>query len=343
MAVRYLSHRGRKVHPFDIEAVLLNECNLHCRYCLYPDRPRAQLSTEQWKNIIRDFARLGTIRFKFHGGEPTLRRDFRELTAEARAAGMVVAATTNGTIAASQPELLDFLDEVIVSLDSPFPDLNDRIRGKGSGQKAIRTIDLALERGVKTYVNMVLTRANLHDLENMLEFCEDRGIIMNAQPIAMGGMYYIEEARNLALTPEETREVHKRMLFWKRQGRRLLFSSLAYKKVLAWPDYGTISVKGDGPSSCVAGRDYIRVESDGDILPCCQYSGGFSPKNAVRDGLQESLLHVQTHDCADCWLAYYNERTALFRLKPRAVWEAVRRSAEQRGRRPISGSAPGGI
>jgi hypothetical protein len=29
--------------------------------------------------------------------------------------------------------------------------------------------------------------------------------------------------------------------------------------------------------------------------------------------------------CRDCWLAYYNERQALFKLKPGAVWEAFRR------------------
>jgi len=325
MALIYLGRRLRKLHPFDVEAVLLNDCNLHCQYCHYPDRLKPQLTTAQWRDIIRGFAGLGTLRFKLHGGEPTLRPDFRELSAEARVSGMIVAATTNGTTMADRPELLDFLDEVIVSLDSPHPQANDRVRGKGSQAKAVKTIDLALRRGVKTYVNMVLTRANVQDLEDMLEFCEGRGVMMNAQPIAFGGLYYVGQARALELSPDEIRDVHRRLLNWKKQGRGLFFSKGAYRKVLEWPDYSRLAIKGRGPSSCVAGKDYIRVESNGDVLPCCQYNADFTPKNILRDGLRESLLHVQTHNCADCWLAFYNERTALFKLKPGAVWEAFRR------------------
>jgi len=325
MASRYLVYRFRKIHPFDVEAALLNQCDLHCPYCHYPDRLKPQLDTRQWKEIIRGFASLGTLRLKFHGGEPTLRPDFRELSAEAKAARLIVAATTNGLNISSRPELLDYLDEVIISLDSPHPEVNDCIRGKGSHQKAVKAIDLARERGVRTYVNMVLTRANLNDLEDMLTFCEARGVRMNAQPLALGGMYYVEEAKSLELEPEEIREVHRRMILWKKQGRGLFFSKGAYRKVMDWPDYRKTSVNGQDRSSCVAGKDYIRVESNGDVLPCCQYSGDFEPKNILRDGLRESLLHVRTHNCADCWLAYYNERTALFKLRPGAVWEAIRR------------------
>ncbi len=325
MASRYLVYRFRKIHPFDVEAALLNQCDLHCPYCHYPDRLKPQLDTRQWKEIIRGFASLGTLRFKFHGGEPTLRPDFRELSAEAKAAGLIVAATTNGLNISSRPELLDYLDEVIISLDSPHPEANDRIRGKGSHQKALKAIDLARERGVRTYVNMVLTRASLNDLEDMLTFCEARGVRMNAQPLALGGLYYVEEAKSLELEPEEIREVQRRMILWKKQGRGLFFSKGAYRKVMGWPDYRKPSVNGQDRSSCVAGKDYIRVESNGDVLPCCQYSGDFEPKNILRDGLRESLLHVRTHNCADCWLAYYNERTALFKLRPGAVWEAIRR------------------
>lgn len=325
MAFRYMAHRFQKLHPFDVEAALLNQCDLHCLYCHYPDRLKPQLSTRQWKDIIRGLAALGTLRFKFHGGEPTLRPDFRELTAEAKAAGMIVAATTNGQTISSRPDLLDFLDEVIISLDSPHPEANDRIRGQGSHEAAVRTIDLALECGLRTYVNMVLTRDNLADLEDMLNFCEARGVRMNAQPIVFGAMYYVENAQALELRPDEIRDVHRRMILWKKQGRGLFFSKRAYRKVMDWPDYRQLAVKGQGPSSCVAGRDYIRVECNGDVLPCCQYNADFTPKNIIRHGLRESLLHVQTHNCADCWLAYYNERTALFKLRPGAVWEAIRR------------------
>jgi MoaA/NifB/PqqE/SkfB family radical SAM enzyme len=212
-----------------------------------------------------------------------------------------------------------------VSFDSPRRDIHDRIRGKGSYDAAIRTMEHALSRGLRTYVNMVLTRVNLEDLEGMLGFCEARGVCMNAQPVAFGGIVYHERARFLALTDSEIRSVHARLLRWKKEGRPLLFSTRAYREVLEWPDYEVLSIATAGASSCVAGKDYIRIEANGDVIPCCQYGGGFQPKNILKDGLEESLLHVQTHRCARCWLAYYNERNALFKLRPSAVREVLRR------------------
>lgn len=325
MGVRYLFHRFRRLRPFEVEAIVLNRCNLNCIYCRCPARTVAEMSTAQWEKIIRGFAALGTIRFKLHGGEPTLREDFLHLTKEVRKAGMISAAVTNGLRTASSPELLEHLDELIVSFDSPREAVNDRLRGKGSYSAAMETFDHAIRRGVRAYVNMVLTRENLDDLEGMLEFCETRGIRMNAQPVAFGGLVYNDRARFLALSDSEIREVHSRMIRWKKNGRPLLFSARAYQEVLQWPDYGVLAVQENGRSSCVAGKEYIRIESNGAIIPCCQYKADFSPKNIMIHGLVESLDHVRTHRCARCWLAYYNERNGLFKLRPSAVREAFRR------------------
>jgi MoaA/NifB/PqqE/SkfB family radical SAM enzyme len=325
MGFRYLLRRFRSMHPFEVEAGVLNQCNLNCIYCCSSTRSPARMTTAQWMQIIHDFASLGTLRFKFHGGEPTLREDFLELTREVRAAGMISAAVTNGLVTASVPGLLDHLDELVVSFDSPRKEVNDQVRGKGSYDAAVRTIDLALKKGVKTYVNMVLTRENLEDLEGMLRFCEARGIRMNAQPVVFGGIFYHDRARFLSLTDAQIRSVHRRFLRWKNEGRPLLFSAWAYRAILDWTDYDVLSVPSEGASSCVAGRDYIRIEANGDVIPCCQYSGDFLPKNILKDGLEQSLLHVQTHHCARCWLAYYNERNALFKLRPSAVREALQR------------------
>ena len=180
LASRFAANRFRQLHPFEVEASLLNACNIQCVYCLYPHVKTTQMTTQQWREIIQRLGTLGTLRIKFQGGEPTLRPDFRELCAEVQQAGIIAAVTTNGMIIPTRPELLDYLDEIIVSLDSAKPEVNDRLRGEGSYSGAVQTIGIALERGVRTIVNMVLTRENVHDLEAMLEFCEARGVPMNA-------------------------------------------------------------------------------------------------------------------------------------------------------------------
>jgi MoaA/NifB/PqqE/SkfB family radical SAM enzyme len=326
MAARFAAFRLRELHPFEVQAALLNACNLKCVYCKCPEITTRLLSTAQWREVLRGLGRLGTLRLKWQGGEPTLRPDFRELCAESQAAGIRTAVVTNGLAIADDPTLLDHLDELVVSLDSPRAEANDAQRGAGCFAKAVRALDLAVERGLPVFVNMVLTRNTLADMEAMLGFCEARGAKLNTQPVAFGRLFYDDRAASaLALTADETREVHRRMAQWKRERRAVMFSAAAYEKLLGWGDPATITVKSEGESGCMAGRDYVHIEPNGDVHPCVINGATFQPKNVVRDGLEEALRSVQRHDCGDCWSAYLNERKLVFGLRPQALLEVVRR------------------
>jgi MoaA/NifB/PqqE/SkfB family radical SAM enzyme len=325
LASRYLAHRFRDLHPFEVQASLINACNLRCVYCKCPEIKTTLMTTEQWLAIIRGLRSLGTIRIKFQGGEPTLRSDFRELCAEAQRVGLITAVVTNGLPVADQPKLLDYLDEVVFSLDSVTPEINDRLRGEGTYAQVVRAIDIARERGLPTYVNMVVSRENLGELEAMLEFCEARGMGLNAQPVLFGGHYADATTHHLALTSEQTRTMHRRLAAWKRQGRRLIFSAQTYERAVDWPDYDVHSTRSAGDSACIAGRDYIHIEPNGDVHPCISHGANWKPKNILTDGLDAALRHTQRHNCGDCWAVYHNERKAVFGLRPSALWEVVRR------------------
>jgi MoaA/NifB/PqqE/SkfB family radical SAM enzyme len=325
MASRMLAHRFRELYLFEAQVSLLTACNGRCVYCRCYEVKAEQMSTEQWVDIIRGLGALGAVRIKFQGGEPSLRHDFRELCAEAKASGMTTAATSHGQRVPSNPELIDYLDELIISLDSPRREINDSLRGEGAYDGAVGAIEVALEKGLKTYVNMVLTRTNLPELEAMVEFCESRGVTLNAQPAIFGVYYYDEVARSLALTREEIRESHIRLAQWKRRGRSILFSAETYRQVADWPDHNVLSTRSKGVSSCMAGKYYVNIEPNGDVLPCIQHASSLKPKNIIKDGLEEALRHVRRHDCGDCFMVYLTERKAIFGLRPRALWEVVRR------------------
>jgi MoaA/NifB/PqqE/SkfB family radical SAM enzyme len=266
------------------------------------------------------------LRVKFQGGEPTLRSDFRELCAVAKSAGIRTATISHGAKIATQPELLDYLDELVISLDSVRPEVNDSLRGLGSYRSAIQAIDISQKRGIKTFINMAVCQTNFTDVEAVLEFCEARGILMNAQPIVFGRRYYDDKAKPVGLSEEQIRALHLQLADWKKQGRNLLFSPQAYLKVLSWPGLPELSVPSEKESACPAGKDFIHIDPNGDISPCIQHAADFRPKNILVDGLVESLRHARTHNCEDCWPAYLNERKALFRLKPHALREMIRRS-----------------
>lgn len=321
----FLRHYFREVHPYEVTAQLWNACDQRCVYCRCPEVDTETMTTEQWCAALRELRKLGTMRVKFQGGEPTLRSDFREIAKAARDAGMLTAAITNGRAIAANPLLLDYLDELVVSLDSVRPEVHDRLRGRGSFAAAARAIDLALERGLRTYVNMALTQYNLADLEPMLLFCESKGMKMNAQPIKFGVQYYDDEARKLALTPDQIRAVHVQLAEWSRQRRAVMFSARSYLKALIWPDISLNTIRSEGNSKCMAGDFYVHINPNGDIVPCIPATTGIAAKNILKDGLYEALRHTKRHKCGDCWSAYLNERKLLFGLHPVALREFFRR------------------
>ena len=326
MAGTFLRYRFREIHVFEVQALLTTSCNLRCRYCRCPSLNTPEMTTEQWVGLIRHFAGLGTQRIKFQGGEPTLRKDFGALCRAAREAGITAAVVTNGLRIAAEPELLDDLDEVVVSIDSVTPGFHDDLRGRGSHARAVRAVELARARGMATYVNMVVSTDTLGEVPAMLEFCEARGVRLNPQPIAFGREAFDRDAARLALSNEQNRVLHRQLVRWKREGRALMFSPAAYQVAVDWPDNAELTRRCAGESDCMAGRFYVHVEANGDVWPCSMHGADFVAKNLLGDGVEAALRQARHHNCADCFYAYLCERKLLFRLNPAALLELLRRS-----------------
>src|SRR5262249_23430497 len=156
----------------EVQALLLNACNLKCQYCRCPEIKVPLMTTAQWQTIITQLAALGTMRIKFQGGEPTLRADFVQLCRTPRRAPITTAVVTSGIRIADNPELLAELDEVVVSLDAVTAAAHDRVRGAGSHASAVAAIEAARARNLPTYVVMVASRETVGEVDAMLQFCE---------------------------------------------------------------------------------------------------------------------------------------------------------------------------
>jgi MoaA/NifB/PqqE/SkfB family radical SAM enzyme len=326
LAMRFLFFRMRKLHPFEIQASLLNACNLRCLYCRCPEIKEVTMNTSQWTEIIQNLALLGAARIKFQGGEPTLRKDFRELTRVVQEAGVISSVTTNGQLFARKPELLDYLDEVVFSLDAKDPEKNDQQRGVGVHANIMKSIDHALARGTRVYINMVVSRITLDQIEPLLNFCEHKGIGFHAQPVQTDWSYADPQISNMVLSDQEIREMHHRMAKWKRAGRPLMFSAETYERTARWPDFTQFQFYDNSQqSNCMAGRYYVHIEPNGDVYPCGLNVHKIDHKNILKDGLEAALTKARSHNCQDCGMAYLNERKALFALKPFAIRQMLNR------------------
>ena len=315
----FASRRLREIHPFEVQASLTNRCDYRCVFCACTKSPQDEMDTKGWQAAIRELGRHGTLRIKFQGGEPTMRTDFRQLCAAAREAGIIASVVTHGGRIAADPSLLDHLDEVVFSLDSVNAEIHDSIRGQGSHARLMRALDLARERRLRVFVNMVACQPTLAGMADLLRFCEERGVGFHAQPLNLGWRYADNGQRELALTDAQIRVMHTTLAGWKREGRSVMFAAETYRRVADWPDYETFTRRSAGPSTCMAGRCYLHIEPNGDVHPCGIHEADFEPRNLLVDGFSTAVRHARHHNCADCWIAYLNERKALFGLRSYAV------------------------
>jgi radical SAM protein with 4Fe4S-binding SPASM domain len=106
--------KGPRLPHLDIE--LTERCNNACMHC-YINLPardkkaaRRELSTDQWKGILKQAADLGALYVRFTGGEPLLRPDFSELYLFTRRLGLEVMLFTNARLIT--PELADLFARV---------------------------------------------------------------------------------------------------------------------------------------------------------------------------------------------------------------------------------------
>lgn len=83
---------------------LTARCNLSCKMCYIhkkehdPIALSKELPTEFWLDFIEQAKQNGTLTMLITGGEPLLRKDFREIYLACKKAGFVTSVNTNGTL-----------------------------------------------------------------------------------------------------------------------------------------------------------------------------------------------------------------------------------------------------
>ena len=302
--------------PFFVQYSLLNACNARCGYCNCPNREDPQLTTEQHRRVLAEFARLGTVRVKFLGGEPLLRDDIDELIGETRRLGMRAAMVTNGFLVPQRFATVRQLDELVISLDGTEA-THDHQRGRGTWKKVMAAIERCTQAKLDFFLSAVVTRDSQGDIDWLLDAARQLGVMVNFQIPQFNEELYGKGARSWMPDPDQIRAILARITAAKDAGAPVLFSSRSYRHTLGWPDFAVERVERPGEvSPCTAGKYFVQVEPNGDIYPCVLHVGRFVPKNTVRDGVEAAWRHAQHHSCFDCYNTWLNENRAIFDLRP---------------------------
>ncbi len=169
-------------------------CNSRCRYCtqldyrVIPQADKLDLSGEEIRERIRYGAANGYEEIGFSGGEPTIRPDFIDLVAYAKAQGFGhVAVTSNGRMFAypdfTQRAIQAGLDSFTFSLHGSTPALHDRIAAApGALEQALAGLRnlgrSARALGVRPRLmnNQILLPENVGEIGAMVELLAPLGV-----------------------------------------------------------------------------------------------------------------------------------------------------------------------
>lgn len=295
-------------------------CNLRCVYCSSPYRTVDELATADWRRILDEVAALGGLRVTILGGEPLLRRDVGALVDHAKALGLAVTLTTNGTLVPRRIGELGGLDTLVVSVDG-VGEANDALRGEGVFEQADAAIDAAREAGIPVKVNAVLTERSGEALDGLLHYLERRDLVATVNLVRSGdaGLWHLAST----VQPDDARcaRLLERLAELAAAGSRLLFSPASYRYAARWGDYRRDRIeRGDVPDDdprlreappCAAGRSMVAIQPDGEVAPCALTSGAIRGGNAVRDGLRRAMEPLARHDCLACFTPCLVEQNSL--------------------------------
>ena len=249
--------------PICLTWELTYACNLQCVHCLSSSGTRdpRELTTEQAKAVLDELRDLQVFYINIGGGEPMVRRDFFELLEHAEHCNIGVKFSTNGAFItpenARRLAEMNYLD-IQISLDGANRATNDRVRGEGSYDIAIRAMDNLRDASFGRFkISVVMTRENVSQLDAFKALADSYGAqlrITRLRPAGRGADTWNE------LHPTAAQQ-------------RVIYDWLMHhgEDVLTGDSFFHLNAFGDalpGLNLCGAGRVVCLIDPLGDVYAC---------------------------------------------------------------------------
>lgn len=159
---------------------ITERCQLSCNHCYMGnrlDRPM-DMSYEKTVNIMGYCRRLGAENITFVGGEPTLHDDLPQIVNYAVKLGYNnICVDTNGLLIEKlklvSPESFTFIR---VSLDGASAETHSQVRGEGTFEKTISSIEELVVLGYKVAITSTISQCNIHEALNILPLADRLGV-----------------------------------------------------------------------------------------------------------------------------------------------------------------------
>ena len=175
--------RDRRI-PLSFDLEITARCHNDCRHC-YINLPASdrqaeakELSAAEIFRIAEEAIDLGALWCLVTGGEPLLRRDFEEIyTGLARRGLLVSVFTTACLVTPGHVELFRAIRprQLDVTVYGVTQATYEAVTRKPGSYAAFRRgLDLLLEGGIPVKLKTMALKSNLHEIDEIQRFCQDR-------------------------------------------------------------------------------------------------------------------------------------------------------------------------
>lgn len=291
---------------------ITSRCNYNCEYCTTCDKEDL-LELEDIKKVLDDSVALKTNFLVISGGEPTLRKDYKEIIDYADENGLFVILFTNGSNI--HEEELDYLKEnvniVRFTLDSSDEMKYDAIKGRGEFKKLINLIKLFRERNIAVNLNIPIGPHNVDEIFDIIKLALEKGV---------------QTLRFAPIIPDSDEELYKRTL------KNILDCIIKFKSNILFPDFKPVKdreefIRNVEKLNCPGGVIAANINSDGGYTICAFDDNVLG--NVIGNGIKELWFkHYDEHLNKRCKVINYDIGKILREVLDDKMWSytAVRRA-----------------
>ena len=309
---------GRRL-PYSVTFILTHRCNFQCDYCDIPAAAGDEMTAAEICGAIDELYAAGMARASFSGGEALIRPDALDIIGHARSLGLMTSLNTNGWLALRHMDALaSAVDMLVLSLDGPEAS-HDLVRKKrGSYARVVEAIREARSRGIAVATITVLSRSNLHVVDDVLRLAKEHGFWAYFQP-AYTDCFSHARGLDPALGAAALASIAQDLGRARASGLPVGASPGYLERLGRGPSFGDCA-------SCNAGRYFGTVMPDGAVVPCHLVSGEARYPNGREIGFARAFQEMP-HPASGpgCAISPYQESDLIFSLDPRAIAAAVQR------------------
>jgi len=263
--------------PFHIQWHINDTCNLRCKHCYVDKYSNNGLSLKYLKKIVDDYFKAikkwGFYpEFSITGGEPLLNKNLFPLLTyiKQKDKNTRMAILTNG-ILINKKSIVQFkkigINLVQVSLEGSNKFINDKIRGKGTFDKIIKSLELLKKNKIKTSLHFVISKINYKDVYPYILLAKKLNIDMltfsNLVPFGTG-----KQMEKLVLSPQELKKVYLNIdNIAKKLDKKNQLPYIRRTRPL-WCNFETVNPQRPVGGVCPVAFNTLTILSDGKVMPC---------------------------------------------------------------------------